>query len=134
MSRSLDGYKFMEIETGSLEEMLLEAGNICIVNPKNEEPHIDVSTKKMVHFQHGDTKVVGDDISVAFVFRVTPHIYSCNIQDNRVMLPEELLKYIREKELNSKVDQSKRNEKYDEFDKVEYHKVLKAHFDQNYNI
>ena len=78
-------------------------------------------------------KVVGDDISVAFVFRVSPHVCLCNIIDNRVMLPEELLKSIREKEVNSKVDQNKRNEKYEEFDKIEYHKALKGHFEQYYN-
>ena len=119
MTRNLDGYKYLEIEPKLLEEMLLEGGHICIINPKDEEPHIDVFTNKMVHFQHGDTKVTGDDISVAFVFRVSPHVCLCNSKNNKVLLPEELTKSIREKEVNSKVDQNKRNEKYEEFDKFD---------------
>ena len=52
--------------------MLIEQGDICIINPKDEEPHNEVSTKRMIHFQHGDTKVSNNDMSTAFVFIIIP--------------------------------------------------------------
>ena len=133
MEKNINGYKTMVIEPESLEEMILNEGSVCIVNPKDEEPHIDQLTQRLVQFQHGDTKVTGDDISVGFVFRVSPHSYLCNIEDNRVLLPDNIIKLIQEKKIHSKVNKEERNKLYSKFDKVKYHNILKSHFKHNYN-
>ena len=112
--------------------MLLEEGSICILNPKDEEPHHDMIDDKIIHFQHGDTKVTGNDISVAFVFRVSPHMCLCNSINNIVMLPEEILANITEKERNGKVNEEKRNILYNDLDIKGYHDMLKAHFQKYY--
>jgi len=87
-----------------------------------------------VHFQHGDTKVIGNDISIGFVFRVSPHSCVCSKHDNRVILPENLINKIQSKEKGNKVNQEERNKLYKKFDKFQYHQLLKCHFKQNYNI
>ena len=112
--------------------MLLTEGSVCIINPKDEEPHIDEIIQKLVHFQHGDTKVTGNDISVGFVFRVSPHSCICRKNDNRVLLPENVIKLIESKEKSKKVNQEERNKVYSRFDKLKYHDMLKAHFKQYY--
>ena len=114
--------------------MLIEEGNICIINPKDEEPHIEVATQRMVHFQHGDTKVTNNDISVAFVFRVSPHECVCSYDDNKVILPVEVLTSIRDKEVNGIVNEDKRTAKYNEIDVKKYHRILKSHFELHYNF
>ena len=114
--------------------MLIEQGDICIINPKDEEPHNEVSTKRMIHFQHGDTKVSNDDMSIAFVFRVSPHECVCNCDDNKVILPEDVLKSITEKEMYGIVNHEKRMKKYKSMDVAKYHNVLKSHFASNYKF
>ena len=108
--------------------MLQEEGNITVINPMDEIPHLDIDDDKEVHFQHGDTKIDKNDISVAFVFRVSQHTCLCKISDNCVVLPPELLEVIKEKEKTARVKQSDRMAKYDKFDKDSYHVMLKNHF------
>ena len=129
-----NGYKSFEIQAGSEEEMLINEGNICIINPKDEVPHIEVETQRMVHFQHGNTKVTKNDISVAFVFRVSPHECVCSYHDNKVILPVEVLSSITEKEVNGIVNEDKRTVKYNEFDVKKYHRILKSHFELHYKF
>ena len=130
--RKDNGYNSIDIVRDSIERMLLYEGSICIINPKDEEPHVEFNNENLVHFQHGDTKVKGKDISVAFVFRVSSHSCLCNSIDNKVILPEDILQIIREKEMNQKVNQTVRNEKYKEIDNNRYHQVLKSHFENNF--
>ena len=114
--------------------MLIEDGNICIINPKDEEHHIELSTKRMIHFQHGETKVTNNDISIAFVFRVSPHECVCNMDDNKVILPPKIQQSISGKEVSGIVNQEKRNLKYQSIDIDTYHKVIKKHFEANFKF
>jgi len=134
VQKNLNGRNEFVIESKSLEEMLLTEGSVCIINPRDEEPHIDELLKRMVHFQHGDTKVIGNDISIGFVFRVSPHSCVCSKHDNRVILPENVINIIKSKEKGKKVNQEERNKLYNKFDMLEYHNILKSHFLKYYNI
>ena len=80
--------------------MILKEGNISIINPKDEEPHIDVESQRMVHFQHGNTKRTGNDISISFIFRVSQHSCICNCSDNKVIVPDDVMENINHKEYN----------------------------------
>jgi len=128
-----NGYKSFEIETNSEEEMLMKEGNVCLIHPNDEEPHLDILSNKMVHFQHGDTKVNKNNISIAFVFRVSVHQCICNIHNNKVILPKKVSDIITCKEKNGVVNQNDRKEKYKEIDISNYHNTLKSHFELYYN-
>ena len=104
------------------------------IHPYDEEPHLDILSNKIVHFQHGDTKVKQNDISFAFVFRVSKHQCICNIHDNKVILPNEVTEYIKIKEKSSIVSQHDRIAKYKEIDISQYHNSLKSHIELNYNV
>ena len=131
--RNPNGHGSFEIEKGFEMEMLLQEGNFLILNPKDEEPHYDVTSKKMIHFQHRDTKINDNDISIAFIFRVSPHSCICSCTDNTVQLPIDIMQKIKEKESKSEINQNKRNTKYEEFDEFLYHKKLNLHFEHNFN-
>ena len=46
--RNPNGHGSFEIEKGFEIEMLLQEGNFLILNPKDEEPHYDVTSKKII--------------------------------------------------------------------------------------
>ena len=117
------------MEDDIIQSMLLQEGCICIINPNDEKPHYDLASGKEIHFQHGNTKITADDISVAFVFRVSPHTCLCDMGTNRVILPHDVLSYLSRKEKYSRVKQRDRNKLYKEFDIEKYHITLKEHFD-----
>jgi len=129
-----NGYKSFEVEPFSEEEMLMKEGHICLIHPFDEEPHFDFFSNKIIHFQHGDTKVIENDISIAFVFRVSNHECICSIHDNKVILPEIVSEKIKIKEQNGVVNQKDRIEKYTQFDISNYHNSLKSHFENYYNV
>ena len=84
--------------------------------------------KKTVHFQHGNTKVKDDTISVAFVFRVSPHTCLCNKHNNTVILPEDIMKDVRMKETTSGITKADRQMEYDKVNVEQYHEDLLKHF------
>ena len=47
LKKNLSGYKSYENIIGSLIEMLLEEGSLCILNPKDEEHHLDTLDDKI---------------------------------------------------------------------------------------
>lgn len=102
----------------------MDEGSICIVYPGDEKPHMEKDSSYLVHYQHGNVELKDDNISVAFVFRVSPHITKCNVRSNRVLLkPESIYK--------SKVSQKKRgikdediNKLYSNFQREKYHKIM----------
>ena len=104
-----NGRKSWKVEDDSIQSMLLQEGCICIINPNDEKPHYDLASGKEIHFQHGNTKITADDISVAFVFRVSPHTCLCDMGTNRVILPHDVLSYLSRKEKCSRVKQTDRN-------------------------
>ena len=73
-----NGFRSWEVENKACESMLLEEGHICIINPLDEKPHYNEDVKETIHFQHGNVKVSGNNISVGFVFRVSPHRCICS--------------------------------------------------------
>ena len=85
-----NGFRSWEVENKAYESMSLEEGHICIINPLDEKPHYNEDVKEIIHYQHGNVKVSGNNISVGFVFRVSPHRYICNIHNNRVVMPESI--------------------------------------------
>ena len=123
-----NGYKSWQTDGNVCEHMLLKQGHICVINPCDEEPHYDANIKEEVHFQHGNVKVTGNNTSIAFVFRVSPHICNCNIKNNTVILPDSIRKDIEKKEETAKVKQSHRIELYKLFDKNTYHTLIKERF------
>ena len=123
-----NGFRSWEVENKACESMLLEEGHICIINPLDEKPHYNEDVKEIIHFQHGNVKVSGNNISVGFVFRVSPHRCICNTHDNRVVMPESISKTILLKEKTAKVKQRHRTELYNSFNQDTYHKSLKTHF------
>ena len=108
--------------------MFLEEGHICILHPHDEKPHKCEVTNSEVHYQHGNTKVKGDDISVAFVFRVSPHKCKCNIHSNRVVIDDDILEKLLNDKKSDKIKTLYRDELYNSFDKESYHEMLKLHF------
>ena len=90
-----NGYKSLSVDPHSMMKMMLDEGSFCLVNPKDEEPHIEMGCEYDVHFQHGKVKLKDDSVSVAFVFRVSPHICVCNLETNYVILEEDDLLAIR---------------------------------------
>ena len=126
-----NGRKSWKVEDDSIQTMLLEEGCICVINPNDEKPHYDFASGKEIHFQHGNTKVIGDDISVAFVFRVSPHTCLCDVGTNKVILPHDVLSDISKKEISSRVKQRDRTKLYEQFDITEYHSMLKDHFNSS---
>jgi len=131
--RNSSGHCSFEIEEGSEFEMFLNEGYFLILNPKDEEPHQDIKSGKTIHYQHGDTKVIGDDISIAFIFRVSQHSCICSCHDNLVKLPGDIIKKIEDKELKGEVNQNIREKKYSEFNYVNYHNEIKLHFEKYFN-
>ena len=123
-----NGRKTWCVEKDSIEKMLLSEGSVCIINPYDEAPHIDTDMKKTVHFQHGNTKVKDDTISVAFVFRVSPHTCLCNKHNNTVILPEDIMKDVRMKETTSGITKADRQMEYDKVNVEQYHEELLKHF------
>ena len=123
-----NGFRSWEVENKACESMLLEEGNICIINPLDEKPHYNEDIKETIHFQHGNVKVSGNSISVGFVFRVSPHKCICNIHDNRVVMSESIRNDIILKEKTAKVKQCHQTELYNSFDANTYHTSLKNHF------
>ena len=126
------GNKCWKIDDGQMEKMIMQNGTICVLNPADEKPHIDEYSKKEIHFQHGNVKVKGDNISIAYVFRVSPHICKCDIHSNKVILDKDILKEIADKECMGKVNQLKREEIYKQINVKEYHMELKNHFKLNF--
>ena len=110
--------------------MLLEEGSLCLINPRDEEPHKDELFESNIHYQHGNVKVTGTDVSVAFVFRVSPHTCKCNIRSNRVILQESAMNEIVEKGKDSKIrnTQDDRKIEYKAIDIKKYHNDIKSHF------
>ena len=123
-----NGRKSWQVDKSTMHHMLLKHGDICILNPKDEKPHIDHLSQEEVHYQHGNTKVTKDDISIAFVFRVSPHVALCRKDNNSVVLPDNMLEGIQIEEEFSKVTQADRIAQYEGFDKDEYHSLMKKHF------
>ena len=124
-----NGRKSWKVEADSIQSMLLQEGYMCVINPNDEKPHYDVVSDKEIHFQHGNTKTIADDISVAFVFRVSPHTCVCDMKTNRVILPHDVLSCLSRKEKSGRVKQTDRIKLYEEFDIERYHITLKEHFD-----
>ena len=54
--------------------------------------------------------MMGDDISMAFIFRVSQHSCICSCHDNLVKLPGDIIKKIEDKELKGEVNQKIRGE------------------------
>ena len=108
--------------------MLLAEGSVLIINPKDEVPHMDMNAEDEIHFQHGETKVVGDDISIAFVFGVSPHICKCNKNTNRVLLEESTILAALERDKQKDISPEERKRIYYTICKKEYHTKLKEHF------
>ena len=115
-------------------EMMLYEGSFCLVNPKDEEPHIEEGCEHDVHLQHGKVKLKDDSVSVAFVFRVSPHTCICNLETNHVILEEDALVAIRKKELTSSVKDKHRQKLYKQLKRKVYHKELNKKFTKVFGI
>ena len=115
-------------------QMLLEEGTICIINPKDKEPHVEVGCEHDVHFQHGEVKIIDDSVSVAFVFRVSPHTCVCDLITNHVIHEKEDIAAIAIKELKGPVKDSDRQKLYNEFDKEFYKQLFTEKFNKVFNI
>ena len=87
-------------------------------------------TNQEIHFQHGKTKVKGNTISIAMVFRVSPHICKCDVRSNKVILDQKILDDIIEKESRGKINQKRREATYKDFDTKAYHEKLLKHFEK----
>ena len=109
--------------------MVFEKGDLCIINPYDEKPHMDELTKEEIHFQHGKTKVKGEDISVAMVFRVSPHVCKCDVESNTVIIDQAIIDDIKKKECGGKINQERRQAIYKQFDSNAYHEKLVQHFE-----
>ena len=117
-----------DCDKANVVKMLQEEGHICILNPLDETPHFESGSKRIIQFQHGDIKINPNDISIAFVFRVSPHECLCRLENNRVALSPAIVAEINEKDKVSKVKQIHRTELYMTFDKEIYHEKLTNHF------
>ena len=48
-----------------------------------------------IHYQHGKVKIKGNNVSVAFTFRVSPHTCECDLATNKVVIDEETMNDIK---------------------------------------
>ena len=129
-----NGYKSYSVDPHSMMEMMLYEGSFCLVNPKDEEPHIEKGCEHDVHLQHGKVKLKDDSVSVAFVFRVSPHTCICNLETNHVILEEDALVAIKKKELTSSVKDKHRQKLYKQLKRKVYHKELNKKFTKVFGI
>ena len=127
-SKNAKGNRIWQVDEMPIQKMVFEEGDLCVINPIDEKPHKDEVTSQEIHFQHGKTKVKGDTISIAMVFRVSPHKCNCDIRNNKVILDKAILDDIREKESKGKVNQERREATYKVFDTKAYHEKLLQHF------
>ena len=127
------GRKSWTCDKDNIEKMLQEEGHICVINPLDEMPHLDVTSGSEIHFQHGDTKIGKNDVSVAFVFRVSPHECLCNITNNHVVLSPEMVAEVHERNKVAKVKQSDRIKLYEQFDIALYHREIISRFNSIIN-
>ena len=91
-------------------------------------PHDEIGCKYKVHYQHGNVRITKDETSVAFVFRVSPHVCMCNVRTNAVVLDETTKETIRLKELKGNVNIEQRQIQYDKLDVKSYHDKMIAKF------
>ena len=127
------GNKIWVVDDMPIQKMVFEKGDLCIINPHDEKPHFDDVLMEEIHFQHGKTRVNGENISIAMVFRVSPHKCKCDVNSNKVMLDESIISDIKKKEHGSKINQRRRQEIYNKFDPIAYHDKLVTHFENFFN-
>ena len=83
--KNAKGNRNWQVDEMPIQKLVFEEGDLCIINPIDEKSHKDVVTNQEIHFQHGKTKVKGDNISIAMVFKVSPHICKCDIKSNKII-------------------------------------------------
>ena len=123
------GNKVWVVDDMPIQKMVFEKGDLCIINPHDEKPHFDDVLMEEIHFQHGKTRVNGENISIAMVFRVSPHKCKCDVNSNKVMLDKSIISDFKKKEHGSKINQRRRQEIYNKFDPIAYHDKLVNHFE-----
>ena len=65
--------------------MLLEEGNILILHPNDECPHIDLTSGDKIKFEHGNVNIGKNLCSIVFVFRVVSNSHAFD-KNNKLLI------------------------------------------------
>ena len=96
--------------------MTLNEGELLILNPKDECPHVNKEMNGSIKYEHGKVRIAKDRCSIAFVFRVCNKFENFNKVDNRML--------VESKDGNDNSSLALTNELYKSVDVEQYHTKL----------